>query len=105
AVRWTLLGHTRKAISKKLGIAHQKLTKRLLAAGWRYLEHPFQFMHGLLLETSGTLKRVQWANASPQRCNELMLIFLQLYAAHLIADFILQPKWIVLNKRKPLALL
>ena len=30
-----------------------------------------------------------------------MLIFLQLYAAHLIADFILQPKWIVRNKRKP----
>jgi hypothetical protein len=30
-----------------------------------------------------------------------MLIFLQLYAAHLIADFVLQPKWIVLNKRKP----
>ena len=30
-----------------------------------------------------------------------MLIFLQLYAAHLIADFILQPKWIVLHKRKP----
>lgn len=58
AVRWTLLGHTRKAISKKLGIAHQNVTKRLLAAGWHYLEHPFQFMHGLLLETSGTLKRV-----------------------------------------------
>jgi len=30
-----------------------------------------------------------------------MLIFLQLYAAHLIADFVLQPKRIVLNKRKP----
>jgi len=29
-----------------------------------------------------------------------MLIFLQLYAAHLIADFILQPKWIVLHKQK-----
>src|SRR6266853_1041243 len=34
-----------------------------------------------------------------------MLIFLQLYAAHLIADFVLQPKWIVQNKRKPLPLL
>jgi len=34
-----------------------------------------------------------------------MLIFLQLYAAHLIADFLLQPKWIVLNKRKPVPLL
>lgn len=29
-----------------------------------------------------------------------MLIFLQLYAAHVIADFVLQPDWIALNKRK-----
>ena len=34
-----------------------------------------------------------------------MLIVLQLYAAHLIGDFLLQPKWIAINKRRfgPLA--
>jgi len=34
-----------------------------------------------------------------------MLIFLQLYAAHLIADFLLQPDWIALNKRQTRPLL
>jgi len=29
-----------------------------------------------------------------------MLLFLKLYLAHLIADFILQPNWIAKNKRK-----
>jgi len=58
AVRWTILGHTRQSISKKLGIAHQNVTKRLLAAGWPYLEHPFRFVGGLLQEASGTPKRV-----------------------------------------------
>lgn len=33
-----------------------------------------------------------------------MLLFLQLYAAHLIADFLLQPAWIVREKRRPGAL-
>jgi SatD family (SatD) len=58
AVRWTLLGHTRQEISKKLGIAHQNVTKRLLAAGWPFLESPFRFVGGLLQDASGTLKRV-----------------------------------------------
>ncbi len=58
AVRWTILGHTRQGISRKLGIAHQNVTKRLLAAGWPHLEPPLRFMGGLLQEASGTLKRV-----------------------------------------------
>lgn len=34
-----------------------------------------------------------------------MLIFLKLYLAHLVADFLLQPNRIAKNKRNPLALL
>src|SRR5712675_2745778 len=34
-----------------------------------------------------------------------MLIFLKLYLAHLIADFILQPNWIAKNKRRTSRLL
>ena len=54
AVRWTILGHTRQVISRKLGIAHQNVTKRLLAAGWPHLEPPLRFMGGLMQEASGT---------------------------------------------------
>lgn len=34
----------------------------------------------------------------------LILVFLQLYSAHLIADFVLQPSWIARNKRNVRAL-
>src|SRR5438093_3358494 len=53
AVRWTILGQTRQVIARKLGIAHQNVTKRLLAAGWPHLEPPLRFLNGLLREASG----------------------------------------------------
>jgi SatD family protein len=58
AVRWTILGHTRQEIAKKLGIAHQNVTKRLLAAGWPHLEEPLRFVGGVLQGAGGTAKRV-----------------------------------------------
>ena len=35
AVKWILVGQTRKQISKKLKVAHQNVSKRLAAAGWQ----------------------------------------------------------------------
>ena len=51
AVRWTLLGLTREEISRKLGVAHQNVTKRLSAAGWQEFKEASQFI-AETLETS-----------------------------------------------------
>ena len=58
AVRWTILGHTREAVSRRLRIAHQNVTKRLRAAGWAHLEPALSFLAELLRESPGTLRRV-----------------------------------------------
>ncbi|MEK7378719.1 MAG: SatD family protein [Candidatus Binatota bacterium] len=59
AVRWSILGLTRKEIAKKLGIAHQNVTKRLLAAGWPHFEIAVAFLRSALGQLSGTPRRVQ----------------------------------------------
>jgi hypothetical protein len=51
AVRWAVLGQTRQAVAKKLGIAHQNVTKRLTAAGWPYLEPALDFLTQLTQRT------------------------------------------------------
>jgi hypothetical protein len=51
AVRWSLLGLTRKEISKKLKIRHQNVTKRLSAAGWHQFKVATKFLSDLLHRT------------------------------------------------------
>lgn len=48
AVKWSLLGFTREQISKKLKVAHQNVTKRLTAAGWRQFKEASEFLSELL---------------------------------------------------------
>ena len=63
AVRWSLLGLTREAIAAKLKVAHQNVTKRLLAAGWPHFEVAAAFLHELIERTARTPRRVQKASA------------------------------------------
>lgn len=64
AVRWSLLGLTREAIARKLKIAHQNVTKRLMAAGWPQLETASGFIRDVLSRRfSGTRPRVHSAGA------------------------------------------
>ncbi len=58
AIRWALLGLKREEIGRKLQVAHQNVTKRLLAAGWPYFEPGMQFLRRLLTE-AGTREGVQ----------------------------------------------
>ena len=60
AIRWSLLGLTREAIARKLKVAHQNVTKRLLAAGWPHFEVAAAFLRQLIERTP---KRVQKASA------------------------------------------
>lgn len=48
AVRWALLGLKRHEVAVKLRIAHQNVTKRLLAAGWPQIDVAFASMADLL---------------------------------------------------------
>jgi len=63
AVRWAILGLTRQAIAGRLEIAHQNVTKRLMAAGWPYLEPALSFLHQSLRETIRTRETVHKASA------------------------------------------
>jgi hypothetical protein len=63
AVRWSLLGLTREAIAGKLQIAHQNVTKRLLAAGWPHFEVAAAFLRELLATAVRTHDRVQPSSA------------------------------------------
>ena len=63
AVRWSLLGMTREAIAGKLEVAHQNVTKRLLAAGWPHFDVALTFLRDLLEKTMRTQGRVQGAPA------------------------------------------
>jgi hypothetical protein len=63
AVRWAILGMTRQEIARTLKIAHQNVTKRLLAAGWHHLEPALGFLGHLLREAAGTRATVQGAEA------------------------------------------
>ena len=63
AIRWSLLGLTREAIASKLKVAHQNVTKRLLAAGWPHFEVAAVYLRHLLESTVNTPKRVQKASA------------------------------------------
>lgn len=51
AVRWTLAGLDRKATARKLGIAHQNVSKRLHAADWPRFKLGADFVGTLLEET------------------------------------------------------
>jgi len=59
AVRWALLGLKRKEVARKLKIAHQNVTKRILAAGWLHVDLAFVLLGGLIAKAIGTHKRVQ----------------------------------------------
>jgi hypothetical protein len=59
AVRWALLGLKRKEVAQKLKIAHQNVTKRILAAGWLHIDFSFTLLAGLLDRATGIPKRVQ----------------------------------------------
>ncbi len=48
AIKWILLGLTREEISKKLNVAHQNVTKRLLAAGWQQFKEASELLRELL---------------------------------------------------------
>lgn len=48
AIRWSLLGLKREEIAKKLGIAHQNVTKRLHAASWLHFRVGRDFLYRLL---------------------------------------------------------
>ncbi|MGH7316184.1 MAG: SatD family protein [Candidatus Rokuibacteriota bacterium] len=63
AVRWSLLGLTREAIAAKLKVAHQNVTKRLLAAGWPHFEVAAGFLRGLVEKVAHIPERVQKASA------------------------------------------
>ena len=59
AVRWALLGLKREEVARKLKIAHQNVTKRILAAGWLHIDVSFRFLADLVDKSLGTHKRVQ----------------------------------------------
>jgi len=59
AVRWAILRLTREAIARRLKIAHQNVTKRLLAAGWPHLKPALGFLGQLLAEAIRTHEAVQ----------------------------------------------
>ncbi len=59
AVRWALLGLKRKEMARKLKIAHQNVTKRILAAGWLQIDIAFTSLAKLLPGTAGTHPKVQ----------------------------------------------
>ena len=63
AIRWSLLGLTRQAIARKLKVAHQNVTKRLLAAGWPHFEVAAAFLRQLIERTARTPKGVQSTSA------------------------------------------
>jgi hypothetical protein len=63
AVRWSLLGMTREAIARKLEVAHQNVTKRLLAAGWPHLEVAAVFLRRAIEKAARTPEGVQPAVA------------------------------------------
>lgn len=63
AVRWSVLGLKREQVASKLGIAHQNVTKRLLAAGWSHFEVAAGFLRKVLGQMDSTLDRVQGAYA------------------------------------------
>jgi len=63
AVRWSLLGLTREAIAGKLKVAHQNVTKRLLAAGWPYFETAAAFLRGSIEKAVQIPERVQKPSA------------------------------------------
>jgi hypothetical protein len=59
AVRWALLGLKRKEVARKLKIAHQNVTKRILAAGWLHVELAFGLLGILITKAARTPQRVQ----------------------------------------------
>src|SRR6267142_2311130 len=59
AIRWALLGATREDIAKRLHIAHQNVTKRLLAAGCPYFADSADYVRRALVAASDTHQRVQ----------------------------------------------
>jgi hypothetical protein len=63
AVRWSLLGLTREAIARKLEVAHQNVTKRLLAAGWPHFEVAAAFLRDLIEKVTGTHRGVHRPSA------------------------------------------
>jgi len=59
AVRWALLGLTRQEIARRVKVAHQNVTKRLLAAGWPHVHSAFGFLGKLLGEAARIPRVVQ----------------------------------------------
>lgn len=59
AVRWALLGLKRKEVARKLKIAHQNVTKRILAAGWLHIDLAFTSLAHLVYKSTGTQQTVQ----------------------------------------------
>jgi len=59
AVRWALLGLKRKEVARKLKIAHQNVSKRILAAGWLHVDVAFGLIAGLLVREFGTHNKVR----------------------------------------------
>jgi hypothetical protein len=66
AIRWSLLGRKREWIGRRLGIAHQNVTKRLSAAGWPYFEPALDFV-GVLLSRACAPDRVHGSIAPSRR--------------------------------------
>ena len=59
AVRWALLGLKRKEVARKLKIAHQNVTKRILAAGWLHIDFSLTFLADLVYSFASTHRKVQ----------------------------------------------
>ena len=52
AVRWMLLNLKREDAARRLGVAHQNVTKRLLAAGWPHFQAAAAYIGNVLEEIS-----------------------------------------------------
>lgn len=52
AIKWSILGLTREEIAKKLHVAHQNVTKRLLAAGWQEFRLASELLREMLAKSA-----------------------------------------------------
>lgn len=52
AIKWSLLGLSATRISKKIVVAHQNVTKRLRAAGWKQFKEASELLREILSKTA-----------------------------------------------------
>jgi len=54
AIKWSLLGMTREQIAKRIHVAHQNVTKRLVAAGWQQFKEGSELLSEILAKAEIT---------------------------------------------------